>query len=316
MKPILDAVSSFMMIYGSVLIILSLAYIPVLLWDKKRPKPFNKTEKMWVNISMFTLAFMIALPVQLLFFSGKRQSKAQQFVASLPTDANGQVILHHNYESYLSKPKPQVDPAERERLEAERKDAKAERERLEAERDARRAQDRLEQERERAERQRAFEERVARQKREHEERVAEMRRKSAEAAAERERRRAEEQRFLKERGQMLEAMSEAGVYKPPFDESTTQAQRDLDAKIIAANVEYQTLRTERERVDQARQAARDEFSAAVRAKPTDRKRIDAAKLALRESMSLQQPSYTDISRAEQTVTKLVLERFDAQYEKQ
>lgn len=251
-------IADFLQIFGVTLVLLGLAALPFELNYKKKHGAVPKNVRMGIYGGLGVASLVIAITVQMLFFSNDRDP--HEAIRKIAEQNNGQLIPPQ----FTS---PTVQTPKREQLtDAERKAREAERQRLaqlEAEQDAEIARQRAEREAERERvRQEQAEAAAARQ--------AEFARKQAEAKA----------KFEAAR-RMMDALREARAndfYAPPPD-STTAEQIALDGQIVAGNAELQEMKAEKNALDADYQAARAKISELYKTRPID----TAAVAALRES---------------------------------
>lgn len=282
-----------MMVYFIVLFVVVVFLSPVVWWYIKTHGPLKEKDRAYLVIGTALLAGVITFPILLYRKSNERDPMTEQvanIAAGMEKEKQRQkqaqeqlarsLTVNEHGQLVTVRPQRQLTPAE---LEAKRK--------RDTERDAERKRE-----------QEAWHEarRVEREERE------EANRKATEARLAKRKRDKD----------IFAAMQKAKSYKPPFETSTTSKQRELDEQIISANAVYVEVQTEYDRIEAIKKAAREEFSAAIRAKPSDRERKDAATKAFRESMQLKEPTSSDVWRERNKVETLVRERIKAEDEKE
>ncbi|MCH7225173.1 hypothetical protein [Haloferula sp. A504] len=316
MYSLLKAFSTIAVTFGVTLILLAGVLWIYQAWHGKKYGPIPKGRMTIINLGMFILAALIALPIS---FAKINKSKRQSTTQRIALLAGQQMEMNRKRQEETvanlkpagtSEPRPEVNPAEAEKpraLEARRK-AEA----VEGQAAAREQQEqRVREMRERHEAQRQ-------QAKETEDPfdVAEDRPKDdtppiTEARKQDEDRQLEirdRQAASRRHSERMRAMHEADYYEPPPGPAS-DTQRALDEKIIAANEELQDLKTEQEAYRIAYESARDEQKQLMNERPVDHDRLKLVSKTLHESMRRKIQMSPKIHDKRRELTTLLSERY-------
>jgi hypothetical protein len=300
MYPILRGLGDTMILYGVLVIGFALL---VLLFEKihqKKRGALPKVAKTLIYVGVFVLAALIAIPVQIL-----KVVDARRKTAAIPKFVNP--VAYHQKANEKQIAKTAQDMAERMLPPARNTLSAAERERNQQEM-AERARERH------AQALRQMEEQRARREAEIAEADPFENPPAAEspppAKTEHEARfQAAQNRHATVRRQMAEmrAMREADFYQPPAG-STTPEQKALDAKIIAANAEYQELKAEQARLDTEYASIREERSKVMKTQPIDSARLNELSTRLHETAKARSAMFGKVNGKRSEVTTALNER--------
>lgn len=295
-----------LIIYGVVLVVLSVAFWPCEYFYKKKNGPIPKNVQMLIYVGLFVGAGVIALPCIVIYRSIPTRSPVPEFVKKL--DQSNLVPQTRIVTKQQSDEERQAREKEREQQRAMQAKRDAElRQQREADAAIREAQ------RKAAEQQQK--ERLAEAARLREE--ADRRMAEARAAAEQRRLEAEQARAAakarsdarRARVEAVRAMQKADFFKPP-EGSTTDAQRNLDEKIIKANEALQELIRERDKQNEIFNKTNEELKQVVRQRPVDHKRVQILNPRLADASRKRVELSREIANKRTDLIKLVKDRYD------